>query len=67
MGTKEHTQLDLCRCVVLLQGIGGDGALVVDASKLKGSTVILHRYQEAPILEIAHVVVTSPVENFISN
>ena len=24
----------------------GDGALVVDASKLKGSTVILYRYQE---------------------
>ena len=45
----------------------GDGALVVDASKLKGSTVTLHHYQEAPILEIAHGFIISPLENFISS
>ena len=45
---------------------GGDGALVVDASKLKRSTVTLHRYQEATILDIAYDLVASPFENFIS-
>jgi len=52
--------------VVLLHDIGGDGTFVVNASKLKGPTVTLHRYQETPILEIAHGLVTSPLENFIS-
>ena len=45
----------------------GDGALVVDASKFNGSTVILHRYQEAHILEIAHGLITFSLENFISS
>ena len=53
-------------CVILLRDLRGDGALVVDASKLKGSIIILHRYQEAPILEIAYGLVISLFENFIS-
>ena len=53
--------------VVLFQDIGGDRALLVDATKLKGSTVTLHLYQKAPILKIAYGLVISPLENFISN
>ena len=53
--------------VILLQDIRGDGALVVDALKLKESTVTLHRHQEAPILEITYDLITSPFENFTFN
>ena len=47
-------------CVIVLQDLGGDGARVVDASKLNEQIVTCIAIKEAPILEIAYGLVTSP-------
>ena len=67
LGTKEHSKFDWYGYIVLFQDLGRDGARVVDASKLNESIITCIAIKEAPILEIARALVTSPLEYFLSS